>query len=263
MSVRESNETFRLFIRELFIYTFTLTSFRSPTCPSPICQYLRPITQTCAHTSIVRKTRHFLNTIKKSNLFYENYMWCVKHFFVCSHRTREWAAALKLQQANHLTSSVLQLWYLSRCKNRVILAVKRVKVKWSFTGPVWPRSWVEVYLYSFLTTALEGGEWSAARPGRTLPPGKTRYPFYRRLGGLQGRYGRMENLFPTGTQSRTVQPGVSHYTDWATRPTLLVVRSCKMVALRVLMALRWRKLRKLKNLSVRIFPLFFYFCFSP
>jgi len=27
------------------------------------------------------------------------------------------------------------------------------------------------------------GEWSAARPGRTLPPGKTRYPFYRRLSG--------------------------------------------------------------------------------
>jgi len=27
------------------------------------------------------------------------------------------------------------------------------------------------------------GEWSAARSGRTLPPGKTRYPFYRRLGG--------------------------------------------------------------------------------
>ena len=27
------------------------------------------------------------------------------------------------------------------------------------------------------------GEWSAARPGRTLPPGKTQYPFYRRLGG--------------------------------------------------------------------------------
>jgi hypothetical protein len=26
--------------------------------------------------------------------------------------------------------------------------------------------------YSFLTSALEGGEWSASRPGRTLPPGK-------------------------------------------------------------------------------------------
>ena len=34
-----------------------------------------------------------------------------------------------------------------------------------------------------MAVALEGGEWSAARPGRTLPPGKTLYPFYRRLGG--------------------------------------------------------------------------------
>ena len=49
-----------------------------------------------------------------------------------------------------------------------------------------------------MTAALEGGEWSAARLGRTLPPGKTRYPFYRRLGGPQGRSGRAENLVPTG-----------------------------------------------------------------
>jgi len=33
-----------------------------------------------------------------------------------------------------------------------------------------------------MTAALEVGEWSAARPGRTLPPGKTRYPFYRKAG---------------------------------------------------------------------------------
>jgi hypothetical protein len=26
--------------------------------------------------------------------------------------------------------------------------------------------------YSFLTSAPEGGEWSASRPGRALPPGK-------------------------------------------------------------------------------------------
>jgi hypothetical protein len=57
-----------------------------------------------------------------------------------------------------------------------------------------------------MTEALEGGEWSAARPGRTLPPGKTRYPFYRRLVGPQGRSGRAENLVPTGIRSRTVQP---------------------------------------------------------
>ena len=67
-----------------------------------------------------------------------------------------------------------------------------------------------------MIAALEGGEWSAERPGRTLPPGKTRYPFYRRLGGLQGRSGRAENLVLTGIQSRTLQPAVSRYTDWAT-----------------------------------------------
>jgi len=70
-----------------------------------------------------------------------------------------------------------------------------------------------------MTAALEGSEWSAARPRRTLPPGKTRYPFYRRLGEPQGRSGRAENLVPTGIRSRTVQPVVSRYTDWATRPT--------------------------------------------
>ena len=65
---------------------------------------------------------------------------------------------------------------------------------------------VQVYLYSSMTAALERGECSAARPGRTLPPGKTRYPFYRRLGGPQGRSGQAENLVPTGIRSRTVQP---------------------------------------------------------
>ena len=67
-----------------------------------------------------------------------------------------------------------------------------------------------------MTAALEGGEWSEARPGRTLPPGKTRYPFYTRLGGPQGRSGRAENIVPTGIRSRTVQPVVSPYTEWAT-----------------------------------------------
>jgi len=55
-----------------------------------------------------------------------------------------------------------------------------------------------------MTAALEVGEWSAERPGRTLPPGKARYPFYRRLDGAQGRSGRVENLVPTGIRSRTV-----------------------------------------------------------
>ena len=70
-----------------------------------------------------------------------------------------------------------------------------------------------------MTAALEGGEWSAACSDSPLPPGKTRYPFYRRLGGPQGRSGRAENLVSTGIRPRTVQPVVSRYTDWATEPT--------------------------------------------
>ena len=34
---------------------------------------------------------------------------------------------------------------------------------------MWPRGWVQVQLYSSMTAALEGGEWSAAHIGRTLP----------------------------------------------------------------------------------------------
>ena len=78
---------------------------------------------------------------------------------------------------------------------------------------MWPIGWVEAQLYSSMTTALEGGEWSAARLGRTLPPGRTRYPFHRRLGGPQGRSGRAENLVPTGIRSRTVQPIVAIPTE--------------------------------------------------
>ena len=50
------------------------------------------------------------------------------------------------------------------------------------------------------------GEWLAARPGRTLPPGETRYPWCRRLDGPQGRSGRAENIAPSGFNPRTVQP---------------------------------------------------------
>jgi hypothetical protein len=42
-----------------------------------------------------------------------------------------------------------------------------------------------------LISALDGGEWSASRPGRFTPQGKSlSYPFDRRLGGPQSRSGR-------------------------------------------------------------------------
>jgi hypothetical protein len=49
-----------------------------------------------------------------------------------------------------------------------------------------------------------------------LPPGKTRYLLYRRLGGPQGRSGRVrKNSSSPGFDPRTAQPAQSRYTDWA------------------------------------------------
>jgi hypothetical protein len=50
-----------------------------------------------------------------------------------------------------------------------------------------------------------------------LLPGRTRYTMYRRLGGPQGRAGRVRKISPL---HRDLIPGpsipaVSHYTDWA------------------------------------------------
>ena len=72
-----------------------------------------------------------------------------------------------------------------------------------------------------MTTALEVGEWAAARPSRILPPGKTWYPLYRKLGGPQGRSGREEILVPTGIRSSD-RPARSQV-DCATRPTYMHV----------------------------------------
>jgi len=49
-----------------------------------------------------------------------------------------------------------------------------------------------------MTAALEGGEWSAARSGRTVPPRKTHF--------TGGWVGPRAGLVPTGIRSRTVQP---------------------------------------------------------
>ena len=53
-----------------------------------------------------------------------------------------------------------------------------------------------------MTTALEGGEGSASRPGHSLPPGKTRYPLLQEAGWAPGPvWTGAENLAPTGIRS--------------------------------------------------------------
>ena len=66
-----------------------------------------------------------------------------------------------------------------------------------------------------LPSALDAGGWSMPRPGRFTPGKETWYPLYRRLGGPQGRSGRVQKISPPpGFDPRTVQPVESRYTNY-------------------------------------------------
>jgi len=50
---------------------------------------------------------------------------------------------------------------------------------------------VEIFLHSFLISALDAGEWLTSRPGRFIPRQELRYQLNRRLCQLHSRYGRL------------------------------------------------------------------------
>jgi hypothetical protein len=57
-----------------------------------------------------------------------------------------------------------------------------------------------------LTSALDGVGGQRHAPA-ALPPGKTQYPLYRKLGGPQGRSGQVRKISPPpGFDPRTIQP---------------------------------------------------------
>jgi hypothetical protein len=72
--------------------------------------------------------------------------------------------------------------------------------------------------------------WLAPCPGRFTPGKETRYPLYRRLGGPQGRSGRLRKLSPPpGFDPRTVQSVAIRYTDYAIPAHLYVVYTIYIV----------------------------------
>jgi len=89
-------------------------------------------------------------------------------------------------------------------------------------GKVHPRTGHEgpegEYRYSStlsLTSTLDGVGGQRHDPA-ALPPGKTRYPTYRKLGGPQCSSERVRKPSPPpGFDPRTVQPVASRYTDCA------------------------------------------------
>jgi hypothetical protein len=68
----------------------------------------------------------------------------------------------------------------------------------------------------FFNIGRRWGAWSTPLP-RRLIPGITRYPLYRRLGWPQRWSEWVRKISPPpGFIPRTVQPGASRYTDYAT-----------------------------------------------
>jgi hypothetical protein len=54
-----------------------------------------------------------------------------------------------------------------------------------------------------------------------LPPGKTQYPLYRRLGGPQSQSGKVQKISsPPGFDPQTVKSVATRYTDWAIPATI-------------------------------------------
>jgi hypothetical protein len=67
-----------------------------------------------------------------------------------------------------------------------------------------------------LTSTLDKSMWSTSGLGRFTPRKETRYPLHGRLGGLQGRSGRMQKISPPKEfDPQTVQTVASRYTDSA------------------------------------------------
>ena len=99
-----------------------------------------------------------------------------------------------------------------------------VKVKWSRYRPGVAQRVGRGIVLLFHDRGTRKWWVVSSTPRPHFTPRKDSVTIYRRLGGPQGRSGRAENLVPTEIQSRTVQPLVSRYTDWATRPILMGCR---------------------------------------
>jgi hypothetical protein len=82
--------------------------------------------------------------------------------------------------------------------------------------------------YSVLTSALDGGEWSASRPDRAYPPERTPGPHLiwgwvglRAVLDTEGRINILCVCWESNPDSPVIQSVVRHYTAWATRIFIL------------------------------------------
>ena len=92
----------------------------------------------------------------------------------------------------------------------------KVKVRFAIEQAMKAQTGVQVDAYSStlsLTSALVRGGWLTPRPGRFASAKENRHPLYRRVGGFQGRCGRVRKIsHQPRFDPRTVQPLASRST---------------------------------------------------
>jgi hypothetical protein len=98
----------------------------------------------------------------------------------------------------------------------------KVKVKWSCYRPGVAQRVGRVIALLFHDRGTRRRWVVSSTPRPHFTPAKDPVPIFRRLDGPQVRSGGAENLVPTGIRSRTVQPVITRYTDWATRPVIFI-----------------------------------------
>jgi hypothetical protein len=89
------------------------------------------------------------------------------------------------------------------------------------TGPVVAQRVGRVIALLFHDHGTRKGWGVSSTPRPYFTPGKDPVPIVQEAGWALGPVWTGGNLAPLGFDPRTVQPVVSHYTDWATRPIKL------------------------------------------
>ena len=116
------------------------------------------------------------------------------------------------------------------------------EVKWSRYRPSVPQRVGRGIALLYHDRDSRRGWVVSSTPQPHFTPGKTQYPFYKWLGGPQGWSGWAKNLVSTGIRSWTIQPIVSRYADWATRPTHVHILHKIWVFLSVCFAVRFKRI---------------------
>ena len=147
-------------------------------------------------------------------------MWILSRVSACNHEFLRWAdtgVGLKMSLLCRCWSYAWRMTVGPHSRGKV--KQNHMKVKWSRQRSGVAQRVGRVIALLFHNRGTRRWWVISSTPRSHFTPGKGPVPIYRRLGGPQGQSGRAVNLVPTGIRSRTVQPVVSCYTNWTTRPT--------------------------------------------